>query len=259
MRPCSLRVLRQRFRKRNVSEPNPNPSWKRHLQLKYFWILRALPIGRFYWTPAHSFPMTESQLRWENHWESTLCFCCLFRISLLDLFSLYRAGHWLSLDKRRNALHWSICLLRLARPFTTAKSSFDWLYIEILDAACWRNYMHTLPSCCLPFPQSLRECCMIYFFQPSTNHIRVLFTKWNLLTANTIPSKIISTFRLQSNGLDFQVRDGLRMCRGTIQDCVHLRIVFAWLVSILIVSFRFRCVNRRIYRASHNNKQTAWE
>jgi hypothetical protein len=69
LRPCSPGALRQRFRKANVSEPSPNPTQKRHLQLKYFWILLALPIGRFYWRPAHSFPMTESQLRRANHWE----------------------------------------------------------------------------------------------------------------------------------------------------------------------------------------------
>lgn len=113
MRPCSLRALRQRFRKGNVSEPNPNPSWKRHLQLKYFWILRTLPIGRFYWTPAHSFPMTELQLRWENHLEihTVVLFSIQKLISLLDLFSLYRERHWLSLEKRRNAFHWSIAFL----------------------------------------------------------------------------------------------------------------------------------------------------
>jgi hypothetical protein len=77
LRPCSPGALRQRFRKANVSEPSPNPTRKRHLQLKYFWILLALPIGRFYWRPAHSFPMTESQLRRANHWEiHTLFFCC---------------------------------------------------------------------------------------------------------------------------------------------------------------------------------------
>jgi hypothetical protein len=77
LRPCSPGALRQRFRKANVSEPSPNPTMKRHLQLKYFWILLALPIGRFYWRPAHSFPMTESQLRRANHREiHTLFFCC---------------------------------------------------------------------------------------------------------------------------------------------------------------------------------------
>lgn len=42
---------------------------------------------------------------------------------------------------------------------------------------------------------------MIYLFQPSTNHIRVLFTKRNFADRYTIPSKIIRNFRSQSNGL----------------------------------------------------------